>query len=288
MNDSLKNKIQIQSYKQIKLPSIKSKSTKSSIRYNMINDFKDFSLYKKNNLKKNIISLEPKDKLNEIQTIEKIYEYNKKLLEENKIENNCSNLKKSSSAIFAENTNKLFSKYKISNILTFHKNLMQENQLLFNKRIKENKSIINEENNKKDDDYLHSISPDNNRKSIKTGIFGPSNNIVSVIRAKMERLKYDNMYKGVNEEIKELIKDEIMDAQVKLRRKPENLINIKEGLKPLYIRKMDKYRYLSSMNKIRELNQISNISVLEKDQNIMLRLFNDAFDVLRNKRGENK
>ena len=41
------------------------------------------------------------------------------------------------------------------------------------------------------------------------------------------------------------------------------------------------------MNKIRELNQFSNIPVLEKDKNIMLRLFNDAFDILRNKRGKN-
>ena len=124
-------------------------------------------------------------------------------------------------------------------------------------------------------------------KKIKTGIFGPNNNIVSVIRAKMERLKYDNIYKGVNDDIKEIIKDEIMDAQVKLKRKPQNLILNKNEIRPLYIRKMDKYRYLSNMNKIREINQVSTIPVLEKDRNIMLKLFNDAFDILRNKIGKN-
>ena len=291
MNDPLKSKLLLKSYKQIKLPSIKSNSTKSTIRYkNMINDFKDYSLSnKKYHIKNNIISLESKDKDDENLTIQKIYEYNNKnILPKEQIENNEVNLKKSSSAIFPENTDKLFSKYKISNILSFHKNLMLENQILFNKRMKERKSnIINEEKNNKDS-YINSISHDKSKKGIKTGIFGPSNNIVSVIRAKMERLKYDNMYKGVNEEIKELIKDEIMDAQVKLGRKPENLIIIKEGVKPLYIKKMDKYRYLSSMNKIREINQRAIIPVLEKDQNIMLKLFNDAFDVLRNKRVKNQ
>ena len=56
----------------------------------------------------------------------------------------------------------------------------------------------------------------------------------------MERLKYDNIYKGVEEDIKELIKDEIMDAQVRLKRKPENLVFNKKLQKPFYIQKMEK------------------------------------------------
>ena len=43
-------------------------------------------------------------------------------------------------------------------------------------------------------------------------------------KKEMERLKYDNIYKGVDKDLKELIKDEIMDAQVKLKRKPEALV----------------------------------------------------------------
>ena len=103
----------------------------------------------------------------------------------------------------------------------------------------------------------------------------------------MERLKYDNIYKGVEEDIKELIKDEIMDAQVRLKRKPENLVFNKKLQKPFYIQKMEKYKYITSMNKIRELNQVANISVIEHDGNIMKRLANDAYDALMNHRGEN-
>ena len=295
MNDPFRNKIRYNNINHIKLPSIKFSSTKNSSKYD-INDFEGISIYK--NKKKN--SNNDSNKLN-------IYSYNSKVkdikarLNNKKYENNFKNysqdfqsedkhnyiLKKSSSAIFSEDSNNLFSKYKVFNIFNFHKNLMLKNKLTYDKSIKEKFSQMIKEENKKNDSYINSLFEDKNKKNIKTGIFGPSNNIVSVIRAKMERLKYDNIYKGVNEEIKELIKDEIMDAQVKLKREPQNLIVNKNGIRPLYIKKMDQYRYLSSMNKIRELNQLSNTPVLEKDKNIMLRLFNDAFDILRNKRGKN-
>jgi hypothetical protein len=100
----------------------------------------------------------------------------------------------------------------------------------------------------------------------------------------MERLKYDNEYKKVDEDIKEMIKDEIMDAQVKLKRKPINLCAVKGGVRPLYLKKMDKYRYLSTMNEIRQLNQISNSSAIIKDGNVMIKLINDAFNLFRNQK----
>ena len=43
----------------------------------------------------------------------------------------------------------------------------------------------------------------------------------------MEILKYDNEYKEIDSEIKELIKDEIMDSQVKLKRRQEDLFKKK-------------------------------------------------------------
>jgi hypothetical protein len=176
---------------------------------------------------------------------------------------------------------KNFKKYKIKKDLNFHRDLMAINNEKLN-------NYINEQNNKiTEDSYLKSIAEDPSKKQPKTGIFGPRNNIINIIRAEMERLKYDNIYKGVEEDIKELIKDEIMDAQVKLKRKPENLVFNKKLQKPFYIQKMEKYKYISSMNKIRELNQVANISVIEHDGNIMKRLANDAYDALMNHRGEN-
>ena len=176
---------------------------------------------------------------------------------------------------------KNFKKYKIKKDLNFHRDLMAINNEKLN-------NYINEQNHKiTEDSYLKSIAEDPSKKQPKTGIFGPRNNIINIIRAEMERLKYDNIYKGVEEDIKELIKDEIMDAQVRLKRKPENLVFNKKLQKPFYIQKMEKYKYISSMNKIRELNQVANISVIEHDGNIMKRLANDAYDALMNHRGEN-
>ena len=94
----------------------------------------------------------------------------------------------------------------------------------------------------------------------------------------MERLKLDNEYRGVDEDLKELIKDEIMDAQVKLKMKPINLIRKKEERNPLFLKKLEKYGYLSKMNLIREINQVSITPLLVKDGNLMIRLINDAFD----------
>ena len=295
MNDPFKNKIRQNNINQAKLPSIKCISTKNSSKYD-IKDFEGISIYKnrsKNNNKDSNqkmiypYNVKVKDIKDQIKN-DTNKDYFKNFSQDYVFEDNLKNkLKKSSSAIFSEDSCKLFSKYKVFNIFNFHKNLMAKNKLTFDRTLKNKFFQMINEQNKKNDYYINSLFEDKNKKNIKTGIFGPSNNIVSVIRAKMERLKYDNIYKGVNEDIKELIKDEIMDAQVKLKREPQNLIVNKNGIRPLYIKKMDQYRYLSSMNKIRELNQLSNIPVLEKDKNIMLRLFNDAFDILRNKRGKN-
>ena len=109
---------------------------------------------------------------------------------------------------------------RIPNIREFHRKIMSSNKLICDKK-------MNEEYEKFANQYKKNINIEemllgNNdkNKKIKTGIYGPNDNIVSVIRAKMERLKYDNEYRGVDPDLKELIKDEIMDAQVKLKRKP--------------------------------------------------------------------
>ncbi len=167
---------------------------------------------------------------------------------------------------------------KMPNIRAFHQNIMSNNKISCDKAMNEEYlKYENQYKNNYDLDEMLLASNDKNRK-IKTGIYGPNDNIVSVIRAKMERLKYDNEYRGVEPELKELIKDEIMDAQVKLKRKPEELNRKKFQIRPLYLRKLDQYRYLSKMNIIREINQMSNTPVIVKDGQVMLKLINDAFN----------
>lgn len=269
----------------IKLPSIQSTKNKSCFNLNNISN--DIQIYKNKSYHK--YNLENKMNTNFLSNNNNnnIYEINNNNISKDHQINKIINLKKSYSSILLQNKKDSLSKYNIPNAHIFHKKLMSMNKLNHEKNIREkylemiNKDKINNET------YIKSVIDEKNEKEFRTGIFGPRNNIVSVIRAKMERLKYDNEYKKVDQDIKEMIKDEIMDAQVKLKRKPINLSNIKDGIKPLYLKKMDKYRYLSTMNKINQLNQISNSSVLIKDGNVMMKLINDAFDLFRSKKGNN-
>ena len=203
----------------------------------------------------------------------------KKFLKDKENNNENKGLKLSNSTINIMMSN--FKKYKIKDDLDFHKKLMEHN----NEKI--NNNIINEMK-EPEDSYIKNIDEDPSKKPKKMGIFGSRNNMLNIIRYEMERLKYDNLYKDVKVDIKELIKDEIMDAQVKLKRKPVALKYNKKLERPLYLKKMDRYRYISSMNKIRQLNQIANISVIEEDGNIMKKLANDAYDALTRNRGKNK
>ena len=277
INNSSSNLLK-ENYKinELKLPSIKCLfSSSNSTNQNSNYEIKQISL-KKNNINNSFFKKINRQNLK----LKKLFGNRFKNISIYKEKNDINkSLKQSNSttSILIKN----FKKYKIKKDLNFHRDLMAINNEKLN-------NYINEQNNKITEDiYLKSIAEDPSKKQPKTGIFGPRNNIINIIRAEMERLKYDNIYKGVEEDIKELIKDEIMDAQVKLKRKPENLVFNKKLQKPFYIQKMEKYKYISSMNKIRELNQVANISVIEHDGNIMKRLANDAYDALMNHRGEN-
>ena len=277
INNSSSNLLK-ENYKinELKLPSIKCLfSSSNSTNQNSNYEIKQISL-KKNSINNSFFKKINRQNLK----LKKLFGNRFKNISIDKEKNDINkSLKQSNSttSILIKN----FKKYKIKKDLNFHRDLMVINNEKLN-------NYINEQNNKiTEDSYLKSIAEDPSKKQPKTGIFGPRNNIINIIRAEMERLKYDNIYKGVEEDIKELIKDEIMDAQVRLKRKPENLVFNKKLQKPFYIQKMEKYKYISSMNKIRELNQVANISVIEHDGNIMKRLANDAYDALMNHRGGN-
>ena len=264
---------------EFKLPSINcffSSSNSTNQNSNSIsnsnNETKSIKL-KRHNFKNSILKKLP----NNDSQLKKIFgnRFKNILKEKDDFNKSLKNSKSTSSIIF-----KNLRKYKIKNDLNFHRSLMAIN----------NDKINNSNNEQKEteDEYLKNIVEDPAKRPPKTGIFGPRNNIINIIRAEMERLKYDNIYKDVEEDLKELIKDEIMDAQVRLKRKPENLVFNKKLERPVYLKKMDKYKYISSMNRIRELNQIANVSVVEEDGNIMKRLANDAYDALMHHRGENQ
>lgn len=165
----------------------------------------------------------------------------------------------------------------IPSVAEFHKKIMEENQLSCSKRLKE--ELKNYKNNAREKERINEmVFGKRSNKKVNTGIYGPSNNIVSVIMARIQRLKLDNDYRGVDEDLKELIKDEILDAQVKLKRKPFSLGKKKDEKNPLFQTKLDKYRYLTKMNLIREINQNAATPLIVKDGNMMIKLINEAFD----------
>ncbi len=180
------------------------------------------------------------------------------------------NLKRSASV------ESLITKHIPSNFV-FHKKLMEENRLSCKRRLKEEYFKLKNNENENDKESINEMINERRRTKVKTGIFGPATNIVSVIRSRMERLRLDNEYRKVEEDLKEIIKDEIFDAQVKLKLKPVDLFKKKDEKDPLYIRKLDKYKYLKKMNLIREVNQNSITPLVVKDGQMMLKLINDAF-----------
>ena len=170
---------------------------------------------------------------------------------------------------------------KIQSISTFHKRLMEQNYLSCKRRLKEDYIKI-KKNQRNKEEVKEMVFGNSASNKLNTGIFGPSNNIVSVIRRGIERLRLENEYKGVDEDIKELIKDEIIDAQVKLKRKPVSLTIKKREITPLYKKKMDKYRYLTKMNLMQEINQNSTTPIIVDDGHMMIKLINKAFDTYKN------
>ena len=174
---------------------------------------------------------------------------------------------------------------KIKSISTFHKRLMEENYISFRRKLNEDYIKLKKNETEKEGMNEMNFGKRLNNK-LNTGIFGPSNNIISVIRTGIERLRLDNEYKGVDEDIKELIKDEIIDAQVKLKRKASSLTMKKREMTPLYKKKMAKYRYLTKMNLVREINQNSATPMIVNDGNLMLKLINKAFDDCKLKNNE--
>ena len=101
--------------------------------------------------------------------------------------------------------------------------------------------------------------------------------------ARIQRLRLENEYKGVDEELKELIKDEIIDAQVRLKMKP-NIITMKKGKSnPLFLEKLNKYKYLTKLNLMREINQNAVVPIMVNDGNMMIKLINEAFGIFKMK-----
>ena len=166
------------------------------------------------------------------------------------------------------------------NPTSFHRTLMNSFEIKQKKRINDFYNKLNLEENIK---FINEVLE--NKKEIKTGIFGPNNNKISAIRARMERIKYDKQYKIKNQEIKDIIEDEILDAQLKLKRKPIKInFDNPSGELPLYLQKIDNYRYLKKFNNILFFNKQAKIPVILDNGETVIRLVKDAVNVIKSKK----
>ena len=170
----------------------------------------------------------------------------------------------------------------IPNVYEFHKKLMEQNQISCTRRLKG--ELIKYRDSLRDKEKIKEMVFENrDKRKSNTGIYGPNNNIVSIIMARIQRLRLENEYKGVDEELKELIKDEIIDAQVRLKMKP-NIITMKKGKSnPLFLEKLNKYKYLTKLNLMREINQNAVVPIMVNDGNMMIKLINEAFGIFKMK-----
>ena len=167
----------------------------------------------------------------------------------------------------------------IKNPINFHQELMVKNIESFNKsKLNDYKKII-EKKNKTIEEKLN--------EQVTTGIYGPKNNVLSIILARMERLKINHEFKEMvsDPEIQKILQDEFMLAQVRLNRKPKKIIIGKNNeIKSLCMRKMEKYNYLSSQNKIMYVNPIGNLPKMIEDNKIMYKYFDDAYKFFKDKK----
>lgn len=194
---------------------------------------------------------------------------------------------------------------KIGSANEFHQNVIKESINSYNnskireyyKQLKENlNKIIKKEDQNKEEMYDYSGSSRKKEKTTmendmttennsKISIFGKNDNILSVLRTKIERMKFDKEYQGCPEDLKEIIKDELLEAQVKLGRKPKKLnAGNMQNIKPLFLRKLENIQYLKYVNKILQFNQLGTVPIVVKSGDILLRLMNDSMETCKSDR----
>ena len=167
---------------------------------------------------------------------------------------------------------------KLKNPKNFHKKLMLKNIEIYNN------SKLNEYLEMQHKEKLLELEKEKTQKeNASTGIYGSPKNIVSKIRAKMERLKMDDDYEKVKPELRELVKDELMIAEVKLKIKPKKIkVGVFNQSKPF--KKLEKFKYLSQKNEIIQLNRNGNTPMVIKDDQIIYNLFDDAYRIFKEKK----
>ena len=255
------------------LPKKYAKRNNSSLHMNNLDDYITNDIFK---------DYENRNKL--FQRNNSVKSFSKRINSKIKLNKNI-NINKSSfspmSPSMHKNINYIFKfpKEKITSPIHFHRRLMSKNIDSYNLSKLNDYLKYSDEENKKIQEKLN--------EKITTGIYGPSNNLLSIILARMERLKINHEFKEMvsDPDIQKILQDEFMLAQVRLKRKPKKIVIGKNNeIKSLCMQKLEKYNYLSSQNKIMYVNPIGNLPKMIEDNEIMYKYYDDAYNIFKEKK----
>jgi hypothetical protein len=109
-------------------------------------------------------------------------------------------------------------------------------------------------------------------------------NIYEQIKQIQEDIKYKKDYKkrGMEPEIKNILKNELEEAKEKLKIKDK--LNINKFKIPIIEKKLARYKCISYQNPLLQVNQPGNVQYVVKDGDLMYQLFQDGFELCNNKR----
>ena len=249
------------------------KRNNSSLHMNNLDDYITNDIFK---------DYENRNKL--FQRNNSVKSFSKRINSKIKLNKNI-NINKSSFSPMSPSMNKninyifKFPKEKITSPIHFHRRLMSKNIDSYNLSKLNDYLKYSDEENKKIQEKLN--------EKITTGIYGPSNNLLSIILARMERLKINHEFKEMvsDPDIQKILQDEFMLAQVRLKRKPKKIVIGKNNeIKSLCMQKLEKYNYLSSQNKIMYVNPIGNLPKMIEDNEIMYKYYDDAYNIFKEKK----
>ena len=156
--------------------------------------------------------------------------------------------------------------YKVPKTSIFHKKLMAENEHICSNRF--NKELFLEQlKDKIEKENLNQKSEEKEKKK--------DFNIYEKIKEIQDDLKYKKEYKkkGMEENIKNILKSELHFAKqkLKIKEKKNNKFKI-----PLIKQKLSRYDYISYQNPIFEINEYGTLPTYIKDGKLMYKLFYDS------------
>ena len=169
---------------------------------------------------------------------------------------------------------------KVPNLFQFHQDLMSKNYDSYYKRLTDDINQIN--NTKLEPIELNSFYKIENKKNVEDNNKKeekklPYLNLINYLKGRSNKFKFEKEYhkKNIDEDIKNIIKEELYKANKKISKSNINIINKK---KPLFLQSLEKDKCIQIQNPLLEINQIGNLPEMVDDGDLMFKLFKSGFE----------